>query len=536
MSNIINIIIADDDFLIKSHIKNILAKYKDKFFVCGDANNGKEVIELVEKTNPDIIISDIEMPQLNGIDMQNELNNLGFKGEIIMLSNYSEFEYVKKSLKNGAIDYILKHQISEKSLIEVLNKAKVSHEKKLSYDLSRELLLDSNLLKENLIKKIISGKYQTLENINAKFKKLNINIDISNIAPIFFSTTYLSKNITLETKSLIKHSIINLVNDIISKDNNGFVCYIENNIYIVLISFNNISEKSIIETITNLSNKISVSLKKYLNLLVNFVLPNRLTSILSLKTEYYEAVKTLNKQLFTENNINKLDNINNKKSLFSITYEMEKEIISLVETGQDRKLDLILSKIFTNLKSITQLKDDYDILINELIGLLLRICKKNEQFISKETKKNIKSSLYNINNSIIIDDIQTNLIFVYNLITMEIDGNECSLYSKHIKKAIYYIKHNYKNEISLLSASNEINISSVYLSKLFKNEVGYGFSEYIQQYRILKSQELLLNDLTIKEAASNSGFKNYSYFLNVFKKKTGVTPTQFIHNNRQINQ
>ena len=116
----IRVLIADDEMLIRVGIKSILDS-SDKYECIGGAANGKQALELAESEKPDIIITDIKMPEMDGIELIRGLKEKDCRSGIVILSNYNDFDLVREALKLGADDYLLKLQMTSDSLLKVLD-------------------------------------------------------------------------------------------------------------------------------------------------------------------------------------------------------------------------------------------------------------------------------------------------------------------------------------------------------------------------------------------------------------------------------
>ena len=117
-------LIVDDEDVIKIGLKTIVDWEELGYKIAGTAGNGLEALEMTEVIRPDLIITDILMPKMNGIEFMEALKERGYKGKIIVLSNYGEIDYVKTAMKLGAEDYILKVSYSREEFTELLKKMK----------------------------------------------------------------------------------------------------------------------------------------------------------------------------------------------------------------------------------------------------------------------------------------------------------------------------------------------------------------------------------------------------------------------------
>ena len=117
-----SILIIDDEPIVKIALRSILPWEEHGFFICGTASNGLEAVPLIEKHHPDIIITDLKMPEMDALELIRFLKEKEYPGEILVLSNYEDFDSVRSALLLGAADYLLKIKIQPDTLLACLNK------------------------------------------------------------------------------------------------------------------------------------------------------------------------------------------------------------------------------------------------------------------------------------------------------------------------------------------------------------------------------------------------------------------------------
>lgn len=122
MANYCKVVIIDDEFIMRQGMKHMLNWEKEGFQIVGEASNGQEGLEVIEKTSPNIVLADIVMPVLDGIEFSEILKKRFPEVQLIILSSYDKFEYVKATLLNGASDYILKPTLNPENLLGTLRK------------------------------------------------------------------------------------------------------------------------------------------------------------------------------------------------------------------------------------------------------------------------------------------------------------------------------------------------------------------------------------------------------------------------------
>ena len=117
------VLIVEDEFIMRQGIKHMIEWEKEGFAIVGEATNGEEALKLIDNLKPNIVISDIVMPILNGVDFSRIVQKKYPEVQLIILSSYDNFEYVKDTLLSGAVDYILKPTLTTNQLLVTLNKA-----------------------------------------------------------------------------------------------------------------------------------------------------------------------------------------------------------------------------------------------------------------------------------------------------------------------------------------------------------------------------------------------------------------------------
>ena len=123
-----NVMIVDDEVLMRTTLKYMLNAEipaltgERKFVLCAEASNGKEALDKLTTVRPDILLSDMKMPEMDGLLLCEQANRLMPQVPFIALSNYDDYQYVRGALKGGAVDYLLKHALTPQSLLSALEK------------------------------------------------------------------------------------------------------------------------------------------------------------------------------------------------------------------------------------------------------------------------------------------------------------------------------------------------------------------------------------------------------------------------------
>ena len=116
------VLIVDDDFLVRTYLKQMIDWEKQGFYIVGDAKNGRAALEILQRDGADILIADVSMPIMDGIELTRNVKKIAPRAHILILSCHDDFVYVKEAMKLGIDDYLLKNDLSEETLLDALNK------------------------------------------------------------------------------------------------------------------------------------------------------------------------------------------------------------------------------------------------------------------------------------------------------------------------------------------------------------------------------------------------------------------------------
>lgn len=534
----LKVLIVDDEILFRTNLKLMIQWEKYGFLLCKDAENGATALDVIKDEKPDIVISDIRMPVMDGIRLSEEISSNFPEISMIVLSNYDDYEYVRSTLKNGAVDYILKHRVDEATLLDSLERAKkvLSESKNKGENVQHKNTLNPNNLaaiKEKFITQLLTGIYENEVEIAEHLKILGINLSTDNVVTVLMAIdnyNFIISGDNIKDASLLKFAVINICEEVLNDIGNGTICHIGNERFVILLSFSNIHSTATIEgSIWSTLDRIRNCLKKFVDITVSFSISETYRKIQNIP-ESFECVENLLKERFyAGKNCNiKFDSHKVKTNLSrGLSLDEEKELLSLIKlkdiTGLMHKLDDIFNKIKASNLNFTS----SHIIFSDLLWLINRICKEKSIELSEIFKSN-EAPHITLTRMETISDINLWIRGLYkNLLESDNESNK-EIRSEYIKRAIIYLKDHYTDNISQADLARYLNLTNNYLSKLFNEELGIGFSEYLCEMRLEKAKALLTSGkVDLKDIASLCGFNSYTYFFSVFKKKTGITPGKF---------
>lgn len=513
MTTLYKLLVVDDEHLICDGLFSYNWEQLG-FKAIGTAKNGKMALKFIENNQVDVIIADIKMPVMDGLEMSKIVKEKYPEMKIVILSGYKNFDYAREAIERNVYNYLLK-PIDFKELDELFRKMK----KDLDREYKNKQLFEKykNKLKESLplaaskfLNNILEGKVTNLEEIKEKIDIFELNLNYN-----YFCCVVLKFSTETNIKKLGEK-----VDDFLGTKGLGYRLIDKNYIYIIFNLKTNCKKK--IEQYVNDLN-LQNEEKKYL-----IGVGNIYDNILFIKDSLKEAKKLCQDKFYMED-----DNIyfiwkhsNNDDLSTKYPYEKENDLLNaILEGNTEKSLDefekywddlnkdcVMRSHLIQFLNVLDYRLKKHKTSLKEIAGIFPSY---NRQFQDVNTIKEIEFRLKNI----IIDTTEK----ITDLNEKVIDS-----FYPAIKKAVNYIHNNYDKKITLKKLAEEVYLNPSYLSVLFKKETGENFIDYLTNYRIEKAKELLGRiNLKIYQIANKVGYNNRKYFTEIFKKKTGITPNKY---------
>lgn len=521
--NMVRTIIVDDDFLVRSYLKQLVSWEKMGFEIAADVRDGEEALQLIEKQEIDVVITDISMPLMDGIELIRKLRQKEIKIYIVVLSCHDDFEYVKEALKLGANEYILKNSLDEETLYELLKNIQHQLEQnKLQYsEIERKeklARLGSRSLKFHFFNQLLAGTLKQPERIS-KAKEAGIEGKFLNSAVIIMSIqewNLIKEQISVleaeQYSQLFLSHLIEQLDCFLGKEAR-FVetIYLGEGIFCCFVDLSLLHRSSLMkQKLTSVAVACYRCCKEEYYLYTIGV-SNVCMGEDGIRQAYLQAREILKLGFYEKSNILYFENAKKVKRQLPKAAELLKDKISLYIEG--KKFEE-LEKEFQNV--ILEFKENY---IESKV--VIQWWKELDSILNIKRDLIEYQSLINIEQLKKIPEDYKRRFFYYNKIIL--DGGNTA-----IKQAIEYIHKHYKEQISLDEVAGEISLNSAYFSSLFKQETGVNFSNYLLECRMECAKGLLKStNHKIKEVASEAGFNDYHYFSKAFKKMVGISPADY---------
>ena len=493
------VLIVDDEPIVREGLEFIIDWQDFGFTIIDNAENGRICIEKIHSLNPDLVITDVRMPGIDGIEMIKKIRNKGIDTHFIILSGYSDFTYAKEALSLNVVSYLLK-PIEEAELIEELLKIKEELKEKETFETS---LMNYH-------------QYETASKIKSYLLKQTA--EIGELKQLLISEVYILIGCVYNPKKTNRQELENALPRI--KDQNFYQFNHEDIVYFLVEAE---SPKSFEQYIQKLI-EFTEAYKEQLTLTVSSIVH----SIEELKIAYSEINQLKEKNfLYPEQTILTPHLLKNKKDQKDVNQEITSLKDQLIKAIEENKQELIIELMPSFFSVYQQSNVSVEEIKADLIGIYLvsiHLVEKYREEPFTEKEKNDTISKFLKSPSL------TNLLTVFEeiLISLANSLSEVLATEDIISRIKRYTLNYYYQELSMIELANHFNYSHSYLGKKFRSETGKSYHTYLNEIRIEKAKILLKeSSLYIYEISERVGFSNPDYFHKKFKEKVGKSPKQY---------
>jgi len=524
------LLIADDEQIVIDSLSFIVNKSFSGVFQIESARSGREAIEKAERFIPDVVFMDINMPGINGIEAIRELRGKLRDCIFVILTAFDQFDFAKDALKLGVSEYLLK-PVNREKIITTLQKSVDDIEKERS---KRKKELDMKEKMENILPILETGFIYSMLFLDDNSKELENYRNIFEIGEnggyimtIEFAQSndcgHMVNRIGLSIKS---QSFYPYLRDIMKGRCRCFMGpAILNRIIVYIPAQTEVEEYSRRLEAVSIAEHVYNQISQKVDADFYIGIGRCYDGFDNIYLSYEESLRAI--RFINGSGILHISDIPTEKELPAEKYPMSKEKLLLEKAalGNRDECTQAFSHIFEWLTieyygSVNKIRAK----LMEIMILLSRLA--YDYNISQNPDSiDLISELQKLDT---LTELKHWCLERIDFITNGISEAREKKTNSLIVKAVEYIKENYRRELTLEEVSREVNISPHYFSKLFKDEMGENFIDYLTNLRIGKAKDIMKNSLmSVKEICYEIGYGDPNYFSRIFKKAVGVTPTEY---------
>lgn len=529
------VLLVDDEILIREAIGENIHWKELGYELIGVCENGKEAIEVIKKTPPDLILSDICMPYVDGIELSKYVYENYPDIKIVIISGYDSFDYAKSAIEYRVMEYVLK-PVTASELSEVLLKMKKHLDERLEggqFNKIKEAYENSMpLLKERFLNQLVKGCGELSD---AKNRLENYGVSLSGACFSAVQVQHQSGFAFKEegyriTDELVLFAVYNIAEEMLREEKNCVIFQDTGNITTILMAGE--SEYQLEERITGLLSNIQRSILSLLQINTVVLIGRCVYTLEQLVQSYQNARSTKEFEfLFGENVILFGKEFSARSVDDSIDIERWQErFIASVKQNQKRELTIHVANFFEKMRSTYVSRNR---MIAYVQSIVLKIMLSADELGMEEhvVFEREQAFFEKLNRQNRLEDIKELLLSFCMEIARDIGQSRESIGKQQAQKVLDYIDRNYRDSsISLNSACRYMSMSTSYFSAMFKNYTGVTFIEAVTKKRIEKAKELFRTTmLRSYEIAEEVGYSDPHYFSSTFKKYVEESPTEYAH-------
>ena len=530
-----SIILVDDEEEVRKSIIKKIEWQAAGFHVVGDAENGEDAMEKIEMLEPDVVLTDIRMPYMDGLQLAEKVRQRYPSMKVVIFSGYDDFEYAQRAIKLNVSEYILK-PVNVEELTSILKRIKenldLEIEEKRNLSRLREKYRKSlPIIREQFFNELV---HKNLKKDLAEQKLREYDIPILGARKWMLAAIDVEEGDVVESLSL--HSEEELipisVMQIVREKLEGYCRFalFQSASEADMVVITALDEDNSITGLTDVLGDICKETKRILKVPVTIGIGHSCEDISGIPKAYQSAVDALGYKAIAGNGstiyINDMEPVGSGKLEFdSLT---EGELISAIKFGPEEKIESSVKNIMEKMKtakvhfrqqqvymigifnSIIQMMQQYDLALEDIMG---------EELESMVLFDKLKK----------IEEFGQWLLRIAGKLNHLINQERDMTTRQVIQEAKQYILDNYQNpDLSVEMICRHLHMSPAYFSTVFKKETGQAYIAYLTEVRLNKAVELLnKTDDKTYIIASKVGYQEQNYFSYVFKKKVGVSPTRY---------
>lgn len=485
-----------------------------------EADDGINGLKAVSAFNPDIILTDVRMPRMDGVEMVYKIRRQFSTCHVIFMSGYSDKEYLKSAIELKALNYIEKP----------INMNELKGALRTSISLCKEEKKKKELLKASLT--LVRNELALqLINRNLDWESINESIIASRVEMpqdgIFVTILIrIHANTPTEQINSLKIRMENILENIKKTTQHSGIWAVKNDEYIIIHLFGNKNARHLF-TSEKLENACHIILEDFSSSFPIFLSLGKTESgMQNLYSSYQSAVLGIQRAFYHGHNcIIQFCDI--YKQPYSFTSLILKDFSELIRNEEQIKAEFLIKTLSSDIKRfdttlVNECKDFYYRLLLELVKIASQYGFKFKEIPVLDT--DIREKFLNFTTLQEMEGFLLRQLIIYLQYIADIKIND-----RAVINVIQYINSHYHEESLTISVISEhTHLSPAYLSSVFKKSTGKALVKYINDYRIEKAKEMLQNKkLKIADIASKVGCGDSNYFTKIFRKACGLTPSEF---------
>lgn len=525
------IMLVDDEEEVRTSIIKKINWEEAGFVVAGDAENGRDALDKIEYLEPNVIMTDIKMPYMDGLSLTEAIKKRFPSIKVIIFSGFDDFSYAKEAIRLGVTEYVLK-PVNVEELTEILKKVKVKLDEEIESARDMNLLRERYksmvpILRENFLNRLIMSGV-TKEEVKEKLAEYGTDIGnakkwVVAVADIEMENAKIREEL-LEEKELLSIYVKKYIESQLGVYCRQAVFESVKDSRIVIISA--LDEENTQTGLTDIFRDICKNAQRVLGVGITIGMGKSSVCLANMVDSYKTAMDAIGyKKIVGSGDLVYIYDVEPVNTgVLKFEENEEAELISAIKFGPQERIVGIVNHIVEKMTSVKVHSRQYQAYMLSVMACIIGVMQQYE--VSLVGIDNLMEMVSKISRT---EDFREKISELCNEINSALKSNRESTTKKVVLEAKEYIHENYKDpELTLENMCRHLHLSPAYFSTLFKKETGQTCIAYLTEFRLNKALELLdTTELKTYMIGSLVGYPDQNYFSYAFKKKYGVSPTKY---------
>lgn len=525
------VFLVDDEIVIREGIRDNVKWQNTNFIFSGEAPDGEMALPLIQEIKPDILVTDIKMPFMDGLELSKIVRKTMPWIKVIILSGHDEFGYAREAIKLGITEYLLK-PISSSDLIEALDKVALEIEKEKKErenveKIKKQLEQNAFLLRDRFLEKFTQGVISSSEIIEG-CDRYNINI-ISKyyLVAIYEIEVCDDNNVSGENSDFLKAQT--LINNMLNEEED--IIKFDKSMEEIVLIIKGESDTDLIKGAYSLGQTIKNDIEKSTCCKLSISIGQVRERLQGVAHSFRDADKVRNyKYIYGKNKILSITDIKPSGIVKKDFTKIQKNSIeNFIKYSSSSQAALFVEQYLSNINEVEIKSPIYIHYL--LLDMVLDASKVVNEFGGR-LEELVPEILDLESIAEEIDSIEKFKELLESIVTKAIHYRESKVENKYgsiIAKAKEFIDSKFSDpKISLNYVAAYVNVSPSHFSTIFSQETGENFIEYLTKVRIKQAMTLLrMTSNKSAEIAYKVGYNDSHYFSFIFKKTVGMTPKEY---------
>ncbi|RDW21358.1 hypothetical protein CWR48_02835 [Oceanobacillus arenosus] len=527
------IMLVDDDYLVLEYLTQMVPWEKLGFSISGKFQDGEQALTYIKSEMVDLVITDIGMPIMDGINLIRHIKGLNPNIYSVILSCHDDFTYAQQALKLDAYDYILKESMESDKIINLLIKLKEKLDREKEMKNQMEILKKKNLLtlKSRFLDWVLENK-QDEESIWKKQEGSEIGLDINFsicIPVICFIDRYEEIRNVYSSDEILKLRIDNIVSDTLKGTRKNFSIFYKESMFFIFYSdsYFMVNNHNHFQEVAKSIKEILHSLQDKMNISITSIVGNECKITEGIREQLKMMINMAEQRFYMEDaSIVKLEKLSySSENIFIYYANAFEELRTQMVQRNTYGIENTIHKWVT---FINEHKFHPNTVREWMLKLLLDLSLKFNSIQNFEPKYSISVAEDFITKAETIFQIEETLKSALIKIIKKIEDIDKVSRRTEIVKAQNYVLMNLDKKISLKDVANYLYLHPSYFSRLYKKDTNENFIDFVIKSKMERAKELIdSSNVTMGEISEMLGFDSKSYFFKTFKKQFGISPTEY---------